>query len=212
MALNKTANEQLEKLAERIGEPATGGRFTPAQRLIALNDGREWVAEETHSFQVTDSQTTERGKARYTLKNDIIEFFALEWAGHPITPIRPRNWRQEIGDDDTILGRPSVAKQWARQIQLFPVPDQALLLSLEGPAYPVELIVGGVDPDFFKRQQDCSIWRAAWILKGIDERDTSHEEKETLRLAGQLENQYRRKGRRSVNTVGQDGHSIDFFG
>ncbi len=201
MAENKSTDQQLDKLAGRIGESLVGGRFTPAQLLIALNDAREWVAEETHSFQVTDSQTTIIGQARYTLKNDLIEFYALEWAGHQITPVRPRTWRQDIGDDDTILGRPHIAKQWARQIQLFPVPDQALLLSLEGPAYPNELVSGGVDPDFFKRQQDCSIWRAAWILKGIDERDTSHEEKEALKLAANLESQYRRKGRRSVNTT-----------
>ena len=203
MPPNKPTDDQIAKLAERIGEPSVGGRFTPAQLLIALNDGREWVAEETHSFQVTDSQTTVVGQARYTLKNDLIEFYALEWAGHPIKPVRPRNWREEIGDDDTILGTPSIAKQWARQIQLFRVPDQALLLSLEGPAYPNELILGGVDPDFFKRQQDCSIWRAAWVLKGIDEREIRIEKEEASKLAAKLEDQYRRKGRRSVNITDQ---------
>ncbi len=208
MAENKSTDAQLAKLAERVGEPFVGGRFTPAQLLIALNDAREWVAEETHSFQVTDSQTTVVGQARYTLKNDLIEFYALEWAGHPITPVRPRDWRGQIGDDDTILGTPFIAKQWARQIQLFQVPDQALLLSLEGPAYPVELVEGGVDPDFFKRQQDCSIWRAAVVLKGLDEREVKFEEKQSLRLATKLEIQYRRKGRRSVNTTEQ-GHAHD---
>ncbi len=203
MPPNKSTDQQIAKLAERIGEPSVGGRFTPAQLLIALNDGREWVAEETHSFQVTDSQTTVKGQARYTLKNDLIEFYALEWAGHPIKPVRPRNWREEIGDDDTILGTPSIAKQWARQIQLFRVPDQALLLSLEGPAYPNELILGGVDPDFFKRQQDCSIWRAAWVLKGIDEREIRIEKEEATKLAAKLEDQYRRSGRRSVNITDQ---------
>ena len=203
MPPNKPTDDQIAKLAERIGEPSVGGRFTPAQLLIALNDGREWVAEETHSFQVTDSQTTVKGQARYTLKNDLIEFYALEWAGHPIKPVRPRNWREEIGDDDTILGTPSIAKQWARQIQLFRVPDQALSLSLEGPAYPNELILGGVDPDFFKRQQDCSIWRAAWVLKGIDEREIRIEKEEASKLAAKLEDQYRRKGRRSVNITDQ---------
>lgn len=201
MAENKSVNEQLTKLAERMGENFVGGRFNPAQLLIALNDAREWVAEETRSFQVTDTQPTIAGQSLYTIKNDLIEFYTLTWAGHPITPVRPRSWRDNIGDDDTILGTPNIAKQWARQIQLFPVPDQALALVIEGPAYPVELADSGVDPDFFKRQQDCSIWRAAWILKGVDERNTRHEEKETLRLAAQLENQYRRKGRRSVNEV-----------
>ena len=210
MAENKSTDEQLAKLAERVGEPSVGGRFTPEQLLIALNDAREWVAEETHSFQITDSQTTIVGQARYTLKNDLIEFFALEWAGHPIKPVRPRDWRQEIGDDDTILGTPFVAKQWARQLQLFEVPAQALLLSLEGPAYPVELVLGGVDPDFFKRQQDCSIWRAAVVLKGLDEREVRFEREEALRLATNLENQYRRKGRRSVNTEGH-GHAHNIF-
>lgn len=208
MPPNKTVDEQLAKLFDTIGEPIEGGRFTKPQALIALNDGREWVAEETHSFQVTDSQTTIVGQKRYTLRNDIIEFFTLEWGGHTVTPVRPRNWRDEIGDDDTIIGTPVIAKQWARQIQLFPVPDRALLLSLEGPAYPVELLLGGVDPDYFKRQQDCAIWRAAWVLKAVDERDTKHEEAEALKLAAKLEDQYRRKGRRSVNTGSIDTHGL----
>jgi len=208
MGANKSTDQQLAKLAERVGETFVGGRFTPAQLLIGLNDAREWVAEETHSFQVTDTQPTIVGQARYTLKNDLIEFYALEWAGHRVIPVRIRNWRDEIGDDDTLLGRPRILKQWARQVQLFPVPDQALLLSLEGPAYPNELVEGGVDPDFFKRQQDCSIWRAAWILKGIDERDTAHEEKEALKLANNLEDQYRRKGRRSVNSQNDSANEV----
>lgn len=180
------------------GEPSSGGRWEDPDIIQFINLGRSELAEKTRCFQIRDSQTTSSGTKSYSLQNDVIDFYALEYDGHPLTPVRPEDWRATIGDDDTIKGDPSVYKYQARQIQLFEVPNAAKTLRYEGWGYPTALTATGSDTEFTDRMAEGGVALGVIIAKMADERALGREEKIAADIIAELSRQFRQKGPRRV--------------
>jgi hypothetical protein len=195
-------SDQLSLLRLRLGEPenADDARFTPSQLLLALNSSRRWFCEESHSLQIKDQQNTIVGTKLYTMKNDVIKFYAVECGGLQVDPVTPANWRGLVGDDEDMAGVPVVYKYWARQIQLFYVPDAVKVLLYHGYAYPTALVLNGTDGEFLDRQSEGAIWKAAVDIKAADERPFDYELAEADRVAKEFRDQYAPKGPRQVNS------------
>lgn len=195
-----TVASQFAKLALRLGEPENEDdrRFTPAQMLLALNPARRAVAEESQSLQCDDTQNTTVGGKLYNLPLDVIDFYAVEWDGIELEVVPVDQWRRVIGSNDALRGAPQCVKYHARQLQLFPVPDQVKALRYHGYCYPTALAVGGTDSEFTSDQEEAAIWKAAADMKAADERDFDYEEKQAARLIQKLAEQYKPKGPRYV--------------
>lgn len=199
-----TANDQLTLFRLILGEPDTGAdaRFADPKAIKLLNLGRNRFAERSRSFQIKDSQTTVVGTKFYTVKNDAIGFYEVEYDGVPLDPVEPRDWRDTIGDDDALQGTPEVYKYFARQLQLFRAPSQAKTLRYEGWGYPAALLVNGSDADYLDRQGEASVYFAAAIAKAADERESSKEEAIAEGIAQEFKRQYAPKGARYVRQPG----------
>lgn len=202
--------DQLTMLQLLMGEPTdpTLARFNPTQYLIVLNMARSWLAEEARCVQIKDNQTTIASPPTsiYSVQQDIIDLYRLEYNGVPLDLIQPFDWRQRIGDDDTIMGPSECAKFWGRQLQLFPVPDQAKPLIIEGWAYPADISdPNGGDLDFNNKMAETSVYRAAWIAKDADERDSKDEKEHAIEGMLQLQKQYRPRGPRMVRKRANNG-------
>ena len=191
---------QLSKLRDRLGEPsdAAQARWTTAQLLSFLNDARNLIAEETSCFPVSDSQPTVAGTGTYSVGSDFIKFTDLEWKGLPLKIVRHEIWREVVGDDDTTRGAPEVCKYFARQIQIFPVPDSVETLTYHGYAYPTALVSGGVDASFTDYIADACIWQAVVLVKVSDERPLGPEVQLLDIKKKELKKQYLAKGARYV--------------
>ena len=197
------AASQLTLLRTKLGEPVDTAlaRFTPAQLISGLNEGRQFFAEYTNSVQIRYSQTTNPGNvptAFYSLPNDVIEFWAVEFDGYNVEPVQPRDWRNRIGRKDDIQGIPSLFKYYMRRLQLYPVPNAQKILRVEGYGYPVDLQVDGADPDLTDQQARASIWWAAFILKGADERENSFELDNAKAASERFRKQYKPRGPRMI--------------
>lgn len=191
---------QLSHLAMRLGEPenADDRRFTPAQLLLGLNTARRSIAERTRSLQCRDSQTLAAGTKFINLPLDVIHFYALEWDGVELDLVPVDGWRETIGTNEDLAGAPIVAKYHARQVQVFPVPDQAKTIRYHGYCYPSELVIGGNDADFTIRQEEAAIWQAAADMKAADERPSEYEERKAAEIVAELSRQYAPDGPRYV--------------
>jgi len=201
----QAVDDQLAFLRDLLGEPSSAddSRFTPAQLVRALNEGRRWFCENSHSFQIKDSQETNPAGVPtklYATPFDIIDFYNIEWDGLPLDLVRPQHWRDKIGDDDDIQGDPYAVMYFTRQLQLFYVPRTAKTLRYHGYGYSTTLVAGGQDTQFTDQQARAGLYRASWKLKAIDERDVAEDKGEAIRLAEEFLQQYKPKGPRYVRT------------
>lgn len=197
------AASQLTLLRTKLGEPVDPAvaRFTPAQLIAGLNEGRQFFCEYTKSFHVKYSQTTNPSNvptAYYSVPNEMIEFWAVEFDGYNVEPVQPRDWRNRIGRKDDIQGIPSLFKYELRQIQLYPVPNAQKTLRVEGCGYATDLQVAGADPDLTDQQARASIWWATFILKGADERENAFEMNMAKQASEEFRKQYKPRGPRMV--------------
>lgn len=200
--------DQLTLLRMLLGEPAdlAEARLNPDQLLVLLNLGRDWLCEEALCVQLEDAQTTTKGNSQYSVEQDIIDLYTVEYDGVPLDLVQPKDWRQRIGVDDTLEGPPTCAKFWARQIQVFPVPSDGKLLRIEGWMYAAELTdTDGGDLDFNRQMARTSIYRAAWIGKDLDERDSKDEEKHATQGMLKIKALNRPKGPRMVRKRSNSG-------
>lgn len=200
MSLDVT--EQLADLALKVGEPAdtTQQRFTSAQMLSILNQARNTVAEETRCFPVTDSQVVTPPTSTFSVTNDFIGLLTVEFGGRPLRVVQTMHWRDVVGDSDDISGDPCVATYHARQIKIFPVPRNSGTLLYKGWSYPSDLVLLGVESSYTDPAVRASIWEAAAILKGLDERNNTFEREQAERTKSALKKQYEQKGPRYVKT------------
>lgn len=209
---------QLALLRTRIGEPVdpNQGRWTPSQLLAQLIASRNEVAEQTRCYPVKDaidftvagstvvpiSQALPASGSPFLVStvNDFIFLQMLDWEGRPLRVVRPQDWADVVGDDETIQSDPTVYMFFGRQLQIFGVPSSAGTLRYRGWAYPPALVSGGVDTSFTTRPADVAVWHAAMSLKGSDERSNSHEERMAGRGIAELKKQYMPLGARYVRT------------
>jgi hypothetical protein len=210
--------DQLTLLSTRLGEPTdpAQARWTPAQLLAELNSQRAVVAEATRCYQVLDEMDFTTGGSvvaplsqplpavgqpfTVSLTDDFIWLEEMSWCGRPLRVVRPHDWRDVVGSDDTISGDPSVFLFHGRQLSIFAVPTQAGALKYRGWAYPPALVLGGNDVSFTIKAGDTAVWAAAFSLKGSDERSNSHEEKMMDMGLKELKSQYMPRGPRYVAT------------
>lgn len=204
---NTDTDQQLASLRLRIGEPSDSAqaRFSVTQLLDFLNEARRRVAAATRAKAISDSQTVtppaSGSPAVYSVSDDFIWFEELTYDGRPMRLVRPQDWRDVIGSDDTVIGQPTVAMYHARQIHLFNVPSESgLTLAYRGWAYSNDLVSGGVEADFIKGVTDITVWRAAAFAKAADERSNSFEFEMAREGYGELKNQYNPRGPRYVRT------------
>lgn len=211
-------NAQLATLRTRLGEPedAAQARWSPAQLLAQLISSRNEIAEQTRCYAVKDSIDFTLGGSLVvpisqalpvsgqpfivSTVNDFIWLDLLTWEGRPLRVMRPQDWADVAGDDDTLNGDPVMFMFFGRQLQISRVPTEAGTLMYRGWAYPPALVAGGVDTGFTARPADVAIWHAAMVLKGSDERSNSHEDRMTRRGIDELKLQYRPRGPRFVRT------------
>ena len=200
------AASQLNLLRLYLGEPAEAAlaRFTPDQLILGLNEGRRTFSEFTGSVRIRYNQTTNPLNVptkRYSIPNEVIEFWAVEFDGYNCEPVSPRDWRSRIGRKDDIQGIPSLYTYYMRQIQLYPVPNAQKVLSICGTGYANPLQLNGADPDLTDEQARVAIWWAAFILKGADERENAHEYKQAVTLSESIRKQYKPRGPRVVRDM-----------
>jgi len=198
-----TTNQQLALLRLWLGEPSDSAqaRFSPTQLVLALNEGRRWFCEKSKSFHIKDSQQTNPSNVAtniYSIPNDVMGFWLVEWDGIPLDPVETVDWRSRIGDRDDIQGIPEVYQYFARQLQLFPVPSDQKTLKYHGWGYAAELIDGGNDLDLTDQQARGPIWYTTWLLKGADERDDRGELAKALEISQEFMRQSKPKGPRYV--------------
>lgn len=207
---------QMATLSTRLGEPTdpTQARFTPAQLLAQMIASRNEIAEQTHCYPVKDSIDFTVGGSLVapvsqalpapgtpfliSATNDFIYLDSLTWNGIPLRSVRAQDWPDTVGTDDTIAGDPVEFMWFGRQLQIFRVPNCAGTILYRGWAYPPAIVIGGIDAAFSSRAADVSLWHAAMVLKGSDERSNSHEERMTNRGITELKTQYRPRGPRYV--------------
>ncbi len=212
-------NDQLASLRTRIGEPVDPDqcRFTPAQLLDFLNASRREIAEDTRCYPVKDKITFTAAGTAYasgtaplptsgdpfliSLTNDFIWFEQAEYDGLPLRVVRPQDWNDIVGEDDTLAGDPAVVMLHGRKLQIYPVPEAAgAVFRYRGWAYPPELVIGGVDAAFVKRVAEVCIWHAAMVVKGADERLNTFESNMAGKGVIALKAQYMPRGPRYVRT------------
>lgn len=193
---------QLSRLQTRCGEPSdpAQARFQPSQLLDLLNAARRQACEDTHCYQVKDSQPSQQGVKLYSLPNDFIDLEALEYDGYRLHPVRAQDWRDVVGrDDDALQGTPGVFMVFARQLQLFPVPGYTgKVLQYRGYGYAADLVLNGQDSSFVDGDADGMIWLAAALVKGSDERPNDFEMRQWARAEAVLKKKYFPKGPRYV--------------
>ena len=205
MAEFQTVVAQLAFLRDLLGEPANedDARWNPTQLVRAINDARRWVCEETRSFQIKDSQQTNPGGVVtkiYQTPFDLIGFYKIEWNGVPLDLTTPAEWREKVGEDEDIQGDPYVVMYFARQLQLFYVPQTAKTLLYRGWGYTEEVVATGNDTQFTDAQARTALYRASWKLKGADERDVAEDKGEARSLAAEIAKQFKPKGARYVKS------------
>lgn len=215
----QTTDQQLASLRTRIGEPVDPDqcRFTPTQLLDYLNASRREVAEETRCYPIKDSMTfTAAGTASGTgtsplpddgdpflisVTNDFIFIEQAEYAGRPLRLVRAQDWRDVVGDDDTLTGDPVVAMYFGRKFQIFRVPTEVGdIFRYRGWAYPPDMVAAGIDASFVQRVADVCIWHAAMVIKGSDERNNEHETRMAAAGLIKIKAQYMPRGPRYVRT------------
>lgn len=201
------ADQQLTSLRLRLGEPsdATQARFTTAQLLDLLNEGRRKTAAATRCRPVEDSQVasppTDGSPSVFSIPDDLIWVEEVTYDGRPLRLVRTADWSDVVGKDDTIQGDPVVYKFHARQITIFrAVTDSGLTLAYKGWGYPASLASAGVDSDFVKGVSDVTIWLAAMMAKAIDDRSYDFERQMALEGYADLKKQYGPRGPRYVRT------------
>lgn len=198
-----TVQEQTDLFQLLIADSPSDPRFTPAQTVLFLNEARKWFCEYTRSFQIKDSQTTVQGTSIYSLQNDVINLYSVEYDGVPLDPIDPRDWRGTIGIDDTLQGQPSVYQYFARQLQLFYVPPEAKTLKVYGAGYARDLVVNGGDLDLIDPQARGTVYRAAWQAQQADKEEYQGLAADAMRIAEEFKRQYWHKGPRYVREMNQ---------
>lgn len=188
------------------GEPSDSAnqRFTQALWLPLINEARRYVAEKTRSFEMRDSQTTNPSNVAtkfYTLPNDIIGFYDVEYDGEPLEPVRSEDWRDRVGDDDDMQGTPWAFKHHARILQLFYVPDEQKTLRYHGWGYPQDLLENGVDTDYTDQQARAAVFQSVILAKMADEREVQREIDLLNSIIRELASQHRRRGPRFVRSA-----------
>jgi hypothetical protein len=198
--MSMTTDQQLDLLTTLLGDgdDSNNARWSATQKLSFLNMGRRRVSELTRCVQVRDSQDTVDGTRFYSITNDVISFYEVECGGRPIRLVRPEDWRDVVGRDDTLQGTPAVAMYNARQLQLYYVPKTVETLRYHGWGYAADLVAAGVDADFLQPAQEASIYLASALAKKADERNSEADETEARTRMSELERQFRRRGARYV--------------
>lgn len=204
MAELQAVEDQLAFLRDLLGEPENpdDARLQPPQLVRGINAARRWFCEKTRSFQVKEAQPTNPGGVItkfYQVPFDLIGIYSVEWNGIPLDLVTPIEWRKRIGEDDNIQGDPYVTMYFARQFQLFYVPQTAKTLRYSGWGYTTPLVVGGQDTQFTDQQNQGVLYRASWKIKALDERDFAEDKSEALSVADEFAQQYKPKGPRYVN-------------
>lgn len=204
-------NDQLASLRTRLGEPIdpAQARWSPTQLLDFLNASRREIAEDTRCYPVKDAITITSAMLPasgspflISVTNDFIWAEQVEYDGQPLRVIRPIDWNDTVGNDDTIQGDPILAMYFGRKFQLFRVPTVAgAVFRYRGWAYPPELVAGGVDVAFVKRVAEVCIWHAAMVVKGSDERSNTFESNMAAKGVKELKMQYMPRGPRYVRTA-----------
>lgn len=195
-----TPNDQDALLLSIIGESSdtAQARWSSTQRFAFLNAGRRRVAREARCFQIKDSQSTVAGTSLYSVPNDFIGSYLLEFNGKPLRPVRMAYWRDVIGPNEDLRGTPSVVTYFARQFQLFFVPDRVATFKYSGWGIPAAIAADGADPDFTDEMAEASVYAAAVMAKAADDRDPSNEEAQAKDRITALFRQYKPRGPRYV--------------
>lgn len=203
-------SDQLALLRTRLGEPeaAADCRWSPAQLLAALIASRREVAEETRCYPVKDKITmtaallpASGSPFLISVTNDFINFEQAEYNGVPLRIVQPKDWRDVVGQDDTLTGTPVAVMYHGRKFQLFRVGTTVgHVFRYRGWAYPPDITAAGIEASLTDRAADVCIWHCAMVLKGSDERSNAFEEKMADRGIAALKAQYLPKGTRYVNT------------
>lgn len=204
----------IDRMRVQLGEPdAINSRWTDAQLLVYLNQGRRQWAKDTEAIKNQFSQTTTVGAttagddrfARYPLDTKVWRIDSVMYDDVELDCVDTRGWQDLVGiqKPDT-QGFPRFYRRIGQTIDIFPCPRDAKTIDVHCSIIPDDAAIGDSDADLSSDQLQGAIDHACGLAMEDDDRSGEVYMAKYSKSVNQWKKTVARKGPRFVNIMQED--------